>query len=250
MPVYPLCRDIGNTKIYLDTGGKDMTDKSSATKNGRIVFDVDAVKDHFRIWLTERAERLRNDNADTPPVREGRLAAVMDALDGHLSDMDSSPDSIRDDPFSEGYGLEARAILKLVEYREDPNPVTLAVDFDNTLARSVSSYPDIGEEIPEAFRWLSIWLDKGVRLILWTMRTGDGLSDALSFCAARGISFWGVNENPAQAIYPHPASRKCFSNFLIDDTAIGCPLDDQGAVDWSVMGPLADKVLDARLTRA
>ena len=226
-----------------------MTDKSSATKTGRIVFDVDAVKDHFRIWLTERAERLRNDNADTPPVREGRLAAVMDALDGHLSDMDSSPDSIRDDPFSEGYGLEARAILKLVEYREDPNPVTLAVDFDNTLARSVSSYPDIGEEIPEAFRWLSIWLDKGVRLILWTMRTGDGLSDALSFCAARGISFWGVNENPAQAIYPHPASRKCFSHFLIDDTAIGCPLDDQGAVDWSVMGPLADKVLTARLTR-
>ena len=226
-----------------------MTDKSSATKTGRIVFDVDAVKDHFRIWLTERAERLRNDNADTPPVREGRLAAVMDALDGHLSDMDSSPDSIRDDPFSEGYGLEARAIIKLVEYREDPNPVTLAVDFDNTLARSVSSYPDIGEEIPEAFRWLSIWLDKGVRLILWTMRTGDGLSDALSFCAARGISFWGVNENPAQAIYPHPASRKCFSNFLIDDTAIGCPLDDQGAVDWSVMGPLADQVLTARLTR-
>ena len=226
-----------------------MTDKSSATKTGRIVFDVDAVKDHFRIWLTERAERLRNDNADTPPVREGRLAAVMDALDGHLSDMDSAPDSIRDDPFSEGYGLEARAILKLVEYREDPNPVTLAVDFDNTLARSVSSYPDIGEEIPEAFRWLSIWLDKGVRLILWTMRTGDGLSDALSFCAARGISFWGVNENPSQAIYPHPASRKCFSNFLIDDTAIGCPLDDQGAVDWSVMGPLADKVLTARLTR-
>ena len=226
-----------------------MTDKSSATKTGRIVFDVDAVKDHFRIWLTERAERLRNDNADTPPVREGRLAAVMDALDGHLSDMDSSPDSIRDDPFSEGYGLEARAIIKLVEYREDPNPVTLAVDFDNTLARSVSSYPEIGEEIPEAFRWLSIWLDKGVRLILWTMRTGDGLSDALSFCAARGISFWGVNENPAQAIYPHPASRKCFSNFLIDDTAIGCPLDDQGAVDWSVMGPLADKVLTARLTR-
>ena len=227
-----------------------MTDKSSATKTGRIVFDVDAVKDHFRIWLTERAKNLRNDIADTPPVREGRLAAVIDALDGHLYDMDSSPDSIRDDPFSEGYGLEARAILKLVEYREDPNPVTLAVDFDNTLARSVSSYPDIGEEIPEAFRWLSIWLDKGVRLILWTMRTGDGLSDALSFCAARGISFWGVNENPAQAIYPHPASRKCFSNFLIDDTAIGCPLDDQGAVDWSVMGPLADKVLTARLTRA
>ena len=227
-----------------------MNDKSSATKTGRIVFDVDAVKDHFRIWLTERAKNLRNDIADTPPVREGRLAAVIDALDGHLYDMDSSPDSIRDDPFSEGYGLEARAILKLVEYREDPNPVTLAVDFDNTLARSVSSYPDIGEEIPEAFRWLSIWLDKGVRLILWTMRTGDGLSDALSFCAARGISFWGVNENPAQAIYPHPASRKCFSNFLIDDTAIGCPLDDQGAVDWSVMGPLADKVLTARLTRA
>ena len=227
-----------------------MIDKSSATKNGRIVFDVDAVKDHFRIWLTERAKNLRNDIADTPPVREGRLAAVIDALDGHLYDMDSSPDSIRDDPFSEGYGLEARTILKLVEYREDPNPVTLAVDFDNTLARSVSSYPDIGEEIPEAFRWLSIWLDKGVRLILWTMRTGDGLSDALSFCAARGISFWGVNENPAQAIYPHPASRKCFSNFLIDDTAIGCPLDDQGAVDWSVMGPLADKVLTARLTRA
>ena len=226
-----------------------MTDKSSANSTGRIVFDVDAVKDHFRIWLTERAKNLRNDIADTPPVREGRLAAVIDALDGHLYDMDSSPDSIRDDPFSEGYGLEARAILKLVEYREDPNPVTLAVDFDNTLARSVSSYPDIGEEIPEAFRWLSIWLDKGVRLILWTMRTGDGLSDALSFCAARGISFWGVNENPAQAIYPHPASRKCFSNFLIDDTAIGCPLDDQGAVDWSVMGPLADKALTARLAR-
>lgn len=223
-----------------------MKDKSIVRTDGRILFDVDAARDAFRPWLESRIARLGADTADSRPVREGRLAAAADALEGFLTDMDAYPESVRRDPFSAGYALEAQAILKLVEYRTDPNPVTLAVDFDNTLARSVSTYPEIGEEVPGAFGWLKRWSARGVRLILWTMRTGDGLSDALSFCSARGISFWGVNENPAQVIYPHPASGKCFSHLLIDDTAIGCPLDAEGAVDWSVMGPLADKAVEAR----
>ena len=216
------------------------------TENNTFHFTTEG-SDAFIPWLRSRAEQLSRDTESSRSYRDGRLTAVTDALEGHLSDMSAMPNSSRHDPFSEGYSAEAADILKLVRYREDPKPLTVAVDFDNTLARSVSSYPEIGEEVPEAFHWLSRWEKSGIRLILWTMRTGDALADALSFCAERGVTFWGVNANPAQVIYPHPASGKCFSHFLIDDTAIGCPLDTKGAVDWSKVGPMADKAINAWL---
>lgn len=214
--------------------------------NGLICFSTEG-SDAFIPWLRLRINQISCDTHFSRPEADGHITALNDALRGCLNDMSSDLNRDRHDPFSEGYREEAASILRLVKYREDPDPLTIAVDFDNTLARSLPSYPEIGEEIPGAFSWLSAWEKKGIRLILWTMRTGDALEKALEFCAARGITFWGVNENPAQVIYPHPASGKCFSHFLIDDTAIGCPLDGKGAVDWNRVGSMTDEAIRKRL---
>lgn len=215
-------------------------------ENSIIRFSTEG-NDAFIPYLKSRLSLLSGETEGTSACRDGRMTAIEDALEGHLTDMTQSPNSERHDPFSSGYAMEATEILKLVEYREDPRPVTIAVDFDNTLARSVKNYPAIGEEVPHAFNWLRLWQNgHGIRLILWTMRTGDSLADALEFCAKRGITFWGVNENPAQVIYPHPASGKCYSDILIDDTALGCPLDEEGAVNWAKAGPMVSEMLSGK----
>lgn len=208
------------------------------------IFTIDG-PDAFRPYLEKRLIELDNDTTDSHAMKEGRKTAVTDALNGKVEDTTDPELSNRNDEFFIGYKLESDIILKLVRYREDPNPIVLAVDFDNTIARTYN-YPSWGELVPESVDWLLRWQKQGVYLILWTMRTGTALSSALDFCARHGITFWGVNENPSQVLYPHPASGKCFSHLLIDDTALGCPLDDKNAVDWSKMGPLASKAIEKK----
>lgn len=170
--------------------------------------------------------------------KDGKISAINNALEGYLQLMPAT------DAFSSAYRTQADNIQRIIKYCSVQNPITIAVDFDNTLART-KDYPDIGEEIPLAFSFLRKWKDMGVNLILWTMRTGDALTAAIDFCWERGIEFWGVNENPSQGLYPHPASGKCYSDILIDDTAICCPLDQKGAVDWEIVGESVDAKINA-----
>jgi len=109
----------------------------------------------------------------------------------------------------------------------------VAVDFDGTLCEH--RYPDVGEEVPGAFDTLRE-LSKHHRLILWTMRHSHRLKDAVDWCRARGIEFWGVNKNPEQRKWT--GSPKAYAHVYIDDAALGCPLvhPASGArpyVDWS-----------------
>lgn len=97
----------------------------------------------------------------------------------------------------------------------------VAVDFDGTLA--VHKYPKIGEEVEGAIE-ACLKLQESCKLILYTMRSGETLDQAVEWCEQRGLKFWGVNENPDAHIY-------------IDDAAFGCPLKDvpneRPVVDWS-----------------
>jgi hypothetical protein len=129
----------------------------------------------------------------------------------------------------------------------------IAIDFDGTIVEH--KFPDIGREVPGAFRWMKEFQDAGARLILFTMRSDlisehrsdEGhkadqsfLSNAVEFCRANGIEFWGVNCNPEQHTWT--LSPKPYAHVYIDDAAFGCPLREafqskRQMADWSKIGP-------------
>ena len=96
----------------------------------------------------------------------------------------------------------------------------VAVDFDGTCV--THEYPEIGPEVPNAVEVLRKLNQNDVRIILWTIRSGEYLQDAVNWFAARGIKLWAVNKNPQQKFWSR--SPKAYAPVYIDDAAIGCPL--------------------------
>lgn len=97
--------------------------------------------------------------------------------------------------------------------------IKIAVDFDGTIVDH--EYPSIGKEKLFAFQTLKE-LDKlGVRLILWTFRTGKELDDAVEFCRKNGLEFYAVNKNYPEEVYDGTVSRKIDADIYIDDKNIG-----------------------------
>ena len=63
--------------------------------------------------------------------------------------------------------------------------MTIAVDFDGTIVEH--RYPEIGKERPFAIQTLKMLLKEGHQLILWSVREGELLEQAVEWCRARGI---------------------------------------------------------------
>ena len=114
-----------------------------------------------------------------------------------------------------------------------------AIDFDGTCVEH--DYPRVGADVPGAVDTLLALVDQGHELILWTMRSGDVLEEALAWFEARGIPIRGANVNPDQRSWTD--SPKVYAQVYIDDAALGCPLihpaaESQGKsesrpyVDW------------------
>lgn len=95
----------------------------------------------------------------------------------------------------------------------------IAIDFDGTCV--THDYPEIGKEIG-AIEVLKELLDKGHELILFTMRSGKGLHEAVQWFNENDIRLYGVQYNPTQAGWT--CSNKAYANMYIDDAALGCPL--------------------------
>ncbi len=98
---------------------------------------------------------------------------------------------------------------------------TIAVDFDGTIV--THEYPDIGEEIPFATETLRMLIQDHHRLILWSVREGRLLQDAVDWCREHGVDFYAVNKD-----YPEEEkdknnhfSRKIKADYFIDDRNIG-----------------------------
>lgn len=128
----------------------------------------------------------------------------------------------------------------------------IAIDFDGTIVDH--RFPDIGVDVPGAFRWMKLWQEAGAKLILWTMRSdgdncGPVLTQAVDFCRSKCIEFYGVNENPSQHTWTK--SPKVYAHFYVDDSAAGCPLHDNPRlggrpyVDWDVVGPMVMAQINA-----
>ena len=69
----------------------------------------------------------------------------------------------------------------------------IAVDFDGTIVEH--KYPAIGNEIPFATETLKMLIRDHHRLILWSVREGQLLEDAVNWCRERGVEFWAVNKD-------------------------------------------------------
>lgn len=98
-------------------------------------------------------------------------------------------------------------------------PYIIAVDFDGTLV--TDEFPEIGEPHPYVFGLVKAAQSKGVKVILWTCRTGKNLEDAVAVCKAQGFTPDEVNENLPEVITCFGGSaRKVYANEYWDDKAV------------------------------
>ena len=115
----------------------------------------------------------------------------------------------------------------------------IAVDFDGTIVEH--KYPSIGRERPFAIDTLLKLQADGHQLILWTVRSGDLLQEALKWCEKRGLEFWAVNSNlPQGGLFTDKpeASRKIQADIFIDDANVG-GLPEWGEIYELVTGKAA-----------
>ncbi len=101
----------------------------------------------------------------------------------------------------------------------------VAVDFDGTIVEN--KFPAIGKPNLFAFETLKAMQQKGMLLILWTVRKEKELDEAIEFCRANGVEFWAVNANYPEEQFDAEVSRKIEADIFIDDRNIG------GFVGWS-----------------
>lgn len=97
--------------------------------------------------------------------------------------------------------------------------IRVAVDFDGTIVEN--DYPRIGKPMLFAFETLKAMHEKGFRLILWTVRTGKELAEAVEFCRQNGVEFYAVNRNYPEEEMDGEVSRKIEADIFIDDRNIG-----------------------------
>lgn len=107
--------------------------------------------------------------------------------------------------------------------------MTIAVDFDGTIVEH--RYPKIGKELPFATQTLRMLIEDRHKLILWSVREGKLLEEAVEWCRERGIEFYAVNKDfPEEDLEKNQHfSRKLKADIWIDDRNIG------GLPDWGTI---------------
>lgn len=102
----------------------------------------------------------------------------------------------------------------------------IAVDFDGTIVEN--RLPKIGAEIPHAVECIiRLQKEEQHQIILWTVREGDLLEEALDWCKQRGLVFYAANKN-----FPEDktlGTRKLKADLYIDDLNLG------GIPDWELI---------------
>ena len=111
----------------------------------------------------------------------------------------------------------------------------IAVDFDGTIVEH--RYPQIGKEIPSAIATLKKLQKEHHLLILWSVREGKLLKEAVEYCRNRGLEFYAVNSNLPEEEQESTSirSRKVNADLYIDDRNVG------GLPDWGVIYELVHR---------
>jgi len=104
----------------------------------------------------------------------------------------------------------------------------IAVDFDGTLVEHPS--PKIGKPIPFSFDVIKkLQKEEHHQFILWSVREGELLEEAVQFCEKQGVQFYAVNKNYPEEVLCDGISRKVNADLYIDDKNIG------GLPDWGLI---------------
>jgi len=104
----------------------------------------------------------------------------------------------------------------------------IAVDFDGTIV--THEYPAIGKEIPFAIDTLKrLQKFPDYQLVLWTVREGPLLDEAVEYCKERGLEFYAVNKNYPEEKNDGMEPRKLKAELFIDDRNLG------GLPDWGII---------------
>ena len=128
--------------------------------------------------------------------------------------------------------------------------MVIAVDFDGTIVEH--RYPAIGKERPFAVETLRMLQRDGHQLILWSVREGELLDEAVQWCHDRGLDFYAVNRDYPEELRENNNhySRKLKVDLFIDDRNIG------GLPDWGQMYHMitegktfADYIMEAKRQR-
>jgi hypothetical protein len=121
----------------------------------------------------------------------------------------------------------------------------IAVDFDGTLVEH--RYPEIGKEILFAFETLRELQKQKHLLILWTVRSGKELDEAVDYCKQRGIEFYAINKSYPEEVFTDSTSRKVNADLYIDDRNVG-GLPGWGEI-WHLINPNENPGLKEELKR-
>lgn len=134
----------------------------------------------------------------------------------------------REVPEGESYrrAVKESGIQKFNKINKE-NMAIIGIDFDGTCVTDL--YPYVGNNIGAA-SVLRKLADKNL-LILYTVRDGKYLQDAVDWFRYNHIDLYSVNYNPE----PVSSSPKLYCDYYIDDRNIGTPLTDKGYVDWNKM---------------
>ena len=99
--------------------------------------------------------------------------------------------------------------------------MVIGVDFDGTIVED--KYPEIGTEIPFATETLRMLIKQQHRVILWTVREGKLLQDAVDWCRERGVEFYSINKDypEEKEEWNNHFSRKIKANVFIDSHNVG-----------------------------
>ena len=110
----------------------------------------------------------------------------------------------------------------------------ICVDFDGTCV--THAYPEMGVDIGAA-PVLKRLLEQGHNLIIFTMRSGKELDDAVNWFREKVGEPYGINTNPTQLSWT--TSPKALGHLYIDDAALGAPLKYDSSIsprkfiDWA-----------------
>lgn len=104
----------------------------------------------------------------------------------------------------------------------------IAVDFDGTIVEH--DYPRIGKPIPFAIETLIQLQKENHKLILWSVREGKLLQEAIDYCGQNGLFFYAANENyMGERVESEKYARKLAADLFIDDRNLG------GLPDWGII---------------
>lgn len=109
----------------------------------------------------------------------------------------------------------------------------IVLDFDGTCV--THAYPGIGADIG-AVPVLRRLVSCGHEIVLWTMRSGVPLDDAVEWFRLHGIPLRGINAHPSQKRWTE--SPKPYGELYIDDAALGSPtivnrnISHRPFIDW------------------